>query len=82
MLRAVADLDLRRVITFHSRVAGAREFADTLTTAAALLKDADRPERLTALAVAGTDRLKDRRAAFAPPARTANSPASSATAGS
>ncbi|MFG2918363.1 Helicase associated domain protein [Kitasatospora sp. NPDC048298] len=53
------------MITFHSRVSGAREFADGLPAAAALLKDADRPERLTALAVAGTDRLKDRRAAFA-----------------
>ncbi|MFE3878033.1 Helicase associated domain protein [Kitasatospora sp. NPDC059146] len=65
VLRAVADLELRRVITFHSRVSGAREFADTLPAAAGLLKDADRPERVTALAVAGTDRLKDRRAAFA-----------------
>ncbi|MEV7603709.1 Helicase associated domain protein [Kitasatospora sp. NPDC089797] len=65
VLRAVADLDLRRVITFHSRVSGAREFAETLPAAAALLEDADRPERLTALAVAGTDRLRDRRAAFA-----------------
>ncbi|MFJ7910663.1 helicase-related protein [Kitasatospora sp. NPDC096204] len=65
VLRAVADLELRRVITFHSRVSGTREFADGLPAAAAMLKDADRPERLTALAVAGTDRLKDRRAAFA-----------------
>ncbi|MER7757893.1 Helicase associated domain protein [Kitasatospora sp. NPDC097643] len=65
VLRAVADLDLRRVITFHSRVSGAREFAASLPAAAELLPDADRPERVTALAVAGTDRLKDRRAAFA-----------------
>ncbi|MFD5463074.1 Helicase associated domain protein [Kitasatospora sp. NPDC127059] len=65
VLRAIADLDLRRVITFHSRVSGAREFANTLLETSELLKDADRPERLTALAVAGTDRLKDRRAAFA-----------------
>ncbi|MFD8707678.1 Helicase associated domain protein [Kitasatospora sp. NPDC059648] len=65
VLRAVADLDLRRVITFHSRVAGAREFAADLPAAAALLKDADRPERIWAKAVAGTDRLRDRRAAFA-----------------
>ncbi|MFF3597969.1 DEAD/DEAH box helicase [Kitasatospora indigofera] len=65
VLRAVADLQLRRVITFHSRVAAAREFAATMNTTAGLLPAADRPERVTALAVAGSDRLKDRRAAFA-----------------
>ncbi|MEU4303680.1 DEAD/DEAH box helicase [Kitasatospora aureofaciens] len=65
VLRAVADLELRRVITFHSRVSGAREFAADLPAAAVLLKDADRPERIWAKAVAGTNRLKDRRAAFA-----------------
>ncbi|WP_329485022.1 Helicase associated domain protein [Kitasatospora sp. NBC_01246] len=65
VLRAVADLQLRRVITFHSRVAAAREFAATMNATAELLPDADRPERVTALAVAGSDKLKDRRAAFA-----------------
>ncbi|MFE7588818.1 Helicase associated domain protein [Kitasatospora sp. NPDC057512] len=65
VLRAVADLDLRRVITFHSRVGAAREFANTLPDASRLLEDAERPERIWAKAVAGTDRLKDRRAAFA-----------------
>ncbi|MFB7911313.1 Helicase associated domain protein [Kitasatospora sp. NPDC056076] len=65
LLRAVADLELRRVITFHSRVSGAREFADTLPAAARLLPDADRPERIRVRAVAGTDRLRERRAAFA-----------------
>ncbi|MFD9688913.1 DEAD/DEAH box helicase family protein, partial [Kitasatospora sp. NPDC059088] len=65
VLRAVADLELRRVITFHSRVTGAREFADSLLAAAELLKDPDRPERIWAKAVAGTDRLRDRRQAFA-----------------
>ncbi|MBD0695060.1 DEAD/DEAH box helicase [Streptomyces sp. CBMA123] len=65
VLRAVADLDLRRVITFHSRVSAAREFASTLLDASQLLEDAERPERIWAKAVAGTDRLKDRRAAFA-----------------
>ncbi|PYC75785.1 helicase [Streptomyces tateyamensis] len=64
VLRAVADLGLRRVITFHSRVSAAREFAGSLLEASKLLPDAERPERLTALAVAGSDRLKDRRAAF------------------
>ncbi|MFJ3794229.1 Helicase associated domain protein [Kitasatospora sp. NPDC090091] len=65
VLRAVADLGLRRVITFHSRVTAAREFASTLLDASELLEDAERPERIWAKAVAGTDRLKDRRAAFA-----------------
>ncbi|WP_051742303.1 DEAD/DEAH box helicase [Kitasatospora sp. MBT66] len=65
LLRAVADLGLRRVITFHSRVTAAREFANTLPDASELLPDADRPERIRAKAVAGTDRLRDRRAAFA-----------------
>ncbi|MFF8772447.1 Helicase associated domain protein [Kitasatospora sp. NPDC015120] len=65
VLRAVADLGLRRVITFHSRVTAAREFANTLLDASQLLEDKDRPERIWAKAVAGTDRLKDRRAAFA-----------------
>ncbi|MFG2910259.1 Helicase associated domain protein [Kitasatospora sp. NPDC048286] len=64
VLRAVADLGLRRVITFHSRVSAAREFASTLLDASQLLEDKDRPERIWAKAVAGTDRLKDRRAAF------------------
>ncbi|MFD0261087.1 Helicase associated domain protein [Kitasatospora indigofera] len=65
VLRAVADLELRRVITFHSRVSAAREFAATMNATVGLLPVADRPERVTALAVAGSDRLKDRRAAFA-----------------
>ncbi|AXI76111.1 DEAD/DEAH box helicase [Peterkaempfera bronchialis] len=64
VLRAVADLGLRRVITFHSRVSAAREFAASLLDASQLLEDKDRPERIWAKAVAGTDRLKDRRAAF------------------
>ncbi|MFB8206019.1 DEAD/DEAH box helicase [Kitasatospora purpeofusca] len=65
VLRAVADLGLRRVITFHSRVSAAREFAGSLLETSELLPDAERPERIWAKAVAGTDRLKDRRAAFA-----------------
>lgn len=65
VLRAVNDLELRRVITFHSRVSAAREFAGTLPDASEVLEDAERPERIRARTVAGTDRLKDRRAAFA-----------------
>ncbi|MBO1416210.1 DEAD/DEAH box helicase [Streptomyces sp. FH025] len=65
VLRAVNDLELRRVITFHSRVSAAREFANTVLETSELLEDAERPERIWAKAVAGTDRLKDRRRAFA-----------------
>jgi hypothetical protein len=65
VLRAVADLGLRRVITFHSRVSAAREFAGSLPGASELLEDEDRPERIWAKAVAGTDRLRERRSAFA-----------------
>ncbi|MGF1427070.1 Helicase associated domain protein [Kitasatospora sp. LaBMicrA B282] len=65
VLRAIEDLDLRRVLTFHSRVPAARRFAETLPEAASLLPDAERPEHVWARAVAGTDRLKDRRARFA-----------------
>ncbi|MFD9123579.1 Helicase associated domain protein [Kitasatospora sp. NPDC059571] len=64
VLRAVADLGLRRVITFHSRVSAAREFVGSLPDASQLLPDPERPERIWAKAVAGTDRLRDRRAAF------------------
>ncbi|MFG2844240.1 Helicase associated domain protein [Kitasatospora sp. NPDC048296] len=76
VLRAIASLGLRRVITFHSRVTAARKFSDTLLETADLLVDkarqaagdplADyaRPERLWTAAIAGTDRLKDRRDAF------------------
>ncbi|MFB7375807.1 Helicase associated domain protein [Kitasatospora purpeofusca] len=76
VLRAVADLGLRRVITFHSRISAARKFSGTLLETADLLVDkarqaagdplADwaRPERLWTAAIAGNDRLKDRRAAF------------------
>ncbi|MFF4385083.1 hypothetical protein [Kitasatospora sp. NPDC001547] len=42
VLRAVADLDLHRVITFHSRVTAAREFAGTVLETAQLLEDKDR----------------------------------------
>jgi len=65
VLRAIADLGLRRVITFHARIPAARRFAATLVETADLLKFEDRPERLWARAVAGTDRLRDRREAFA-----------------
>ncbi|MFD5616484.1 Helicase associated domain protein [Kitasatospora sp. NPDC127060] len=76
VLRAIAALGLRRVITFHSRISAARKFSGTLLETADLLVDkarqaagdplADyaRPERIWTAAIAGTDKLKDRRDAF------------------
>ncbi|MFJ9521832.1 Helicase associated domain protein [Kitasatospora sp. NPDC101801] len=76
VLRAVADLGLRRVITFHSRISAARKFSGTLLETADLLVDqarlkagdplADyaRPERIWTAAIAGNDPLKERRAKF------------------
>ena len=44
MLKAVKDYDLRRVISFHSRVAGAKKFSDELVDVANLIELANRPE--------------------------------------
>jgi hypothetical protein len=44
MLKAVKDYDLKRVISFHSRVAGAKQFADELVDVANLIEPANRPE--------------------------------------
>jgi hypothetical protein len=44
MLKAVKDYDLRRVISFHSRVAGAKQFSDELVDVANLIEPANRPE--------------------------------------
>jgi len=44
MLKAVKDYDLRRVISFHSRVAGAKQFSDELIDVANLIEPANRPE--------------------------------------
>ncbi|MFE3504193.1 Helicase associated domain protein [Kitasatospora sp. NPDC059146] len=65
VLRAIADLGLRRIISFHARITYAREFAATITETAALLPDYDRPERIWAKAVAGTDPRRERQQAFA-----------------
>ncbi|MFE0457789.1 Helicase associated domain protein [Kitasatospora sp. NPDC058965] len=64
VLRAIADLSLRRIISFHARITYAREFAATITETAALLPDYDRPERIWARAVAGTDPRRERQQAF------------------
>ncbi|MDB0052988.1 Helicase associated domain protein [Ascidiaceihabitans sp.] len=44
MLKAVKDYDLKRVISFHSRVAGAKQFSDELIDVANLIAPANRPE--------------------------------------
>ena len=44
MLKAVKDYDLQRVISFHSRVAGARQFSDELVDVANLIEPENRPE--------------------------------------
>jgi superfamily II DNA or RNA helicase len=49
MLRSAAQYGIRRVITFHNRVAEAEAFARSMHTAERLLPAGERPERLTAL---------------------------------
>lgn len=44
MLKAVKDYDLKRVISFHSRVAGAKQFSDELVDVANLIEPANRPD--------------------------------------
>jgi len=44
MLKSVKDYDLKRVISFHSRVAGAKQFSDELVNVANLIEPANRPE--------------------------------------
>lgn len=43
LLKGIAKYDLRRCVTFHSRVARAREFADSLTAIAQALPEEERP---------------------------------------
>ena len=44
LLKAVKDYDLKRIISFHSRVAGAKQFSDELVDVANLIEPANRPE--------------------------------------
>ena len=44
MLKAVKDYDLKRVISFHSRVAGAKKFSEELVEVANLIEPSSRPE--------------------------------------
>jgi predicted helicase len=61
LLRAAAQHDARRVITYHRRVTSADAFAVTLYAAAGLLEPQQRPDRLTALSVSGRARRGRRR---------------------
>jgi len=60
-LRAIHDHELRRVLTFHHRVADARAFATTLADTAATLPDHLRPQGLWADWVSGNHAPQVRR---------------------
>ncbi|WP_416972124.1 Helicase associated domain protein [Streptomyces sp. 4F14] len=60
-LRAIHDHKLRRILTFHHRVADARAFATTLTETAAALPDLLRPRGLWADWVSGSHTPQIRR---------------------
>ncbi|WP_326726370.1 DEAD/DEAH box helicase [Streptomyces phaeochromogenes] len=60
-LRAIHDHKLRRILTFHHRVADARAFATTLTETAAALPDHLRPQGLWADWVSGSHTPQVRR---------------------
>jgi predicted helicase len=62
--RAIDTYGLERVITYHSRIRGARDFVHTLHHAVHLLPPSERLNHMYRAAVAGSDRLKDRRRAF------------------
>jgi predicted helicase len=63
--RAIETYELDRVITYHSRIHGAREFIGTMRHAIRLLPPSERLEHMYCVAVAGSDALKTRRHAFA-----------------
>ena len=60
-LRAIHDHKLRRILTFHHRVADARAFATTLAETAAALPDPIRPQELWADWVSGSHTPQIRR---------------------
>lgn len=61
LLRAIEDHQLRRVLTFHHRVADARAFATTLHDTAAALPAHQRPHRLWAQWTSGAQPPAQRR---------------------
>lgn len=61
VLRAAREHGIRKMLTFHNRVADARWFATTLPLTAGLLADGDRPARIRADHVHGGQRLAQRR---------------------
>ena len=61
VLRAIHDHRLRRILTFHHRVADARAFATTLADTAATLPAGLRPERLWADWISGSHTPHNRR---------------------
>ncbi|MFI9325846.1 Helicase associated domain protein [Kitasatospora aureofaciens] len=63
LLRAMETYDLRRVLSFHSRVAAARVFARTLPQTADLMPDTMRSDMWVGTVSAGQDSF-ERRAAF------------------
>ncbi|MER8073444.1 Helicase associated domain protein [Streptomyces sp. NPDC094034] len=60
-LRAIHDHKLRRILTFHHRVADARAFATTLTETAAALPEHLRPQELWADWISGSHTPQIRR---------------------
>ena len=44
LIKAVKDYDLQRVISFHSRVKGAKEFSDEMTSVLELVEPKNRPD--------------------------------------
>lgn len=61
LLKACREFDLRRVITYHHRVATAHRFASTLLNAAELLPDDQRPLQMRADAIDGAMSMAQRR---------------------
>ena len=64
LLRSAAQYGIRRVITYHNRVAEAAAFARSMHAAAALLRPHERPERLTALHGESKQSAHEQRAAL------------------
>ena len=46
LIKAILDYDLKRVISFHSRVKSAKEFSSEFTDVVKLIKPDERPEGL------------------------------------